>query len=133
MLTTRLRGEPDVDRAWILADSVEALAPGPRKEFFKLNSQMLVGGVLARAKQADSARAVVGRSLGNPEINPTRDLALYGAFVYAQLGDKDKAIDQLKVYFAANENLRAGYAQNPGWWFRGLASDPAYQRLVGAQ
>ncbi|HEX9166835.1 MAG TPA: protein kinase, partial [Gemmatimonadales bacterium] len=41
MLTTRAR-EPDVARAWRLADSVEALAPGPRKEFFRLNSHVLV-------------------------------------------------------------------------------------------
>jgi hypothetical protein len=65
-------------------------------------------------------------------MDPARNLSLFGAFVYTLLGDKNKAIDQLKVYFAANEHLRAAYAENAGWWFRSIQDDPDYKRLVGA-
>ncbi|MBS1241749.1 MAG: protein kinase [Gemmatimonadetes bacterium] len=97
MLTTRAR-EPDVARAWRLADSVKAMVPEARKPYFELNSNLLVAAVLARAGQKDSALALAGRSIGTAEISPTRDLSLIAAFTYLQAGDKDKAIDQLKIY-----------------------------------
>jgi serine/threonine-protein kinase len=128
MLTTRAR-EPDAARAWRLADSVTQRSPRPA--YYELNSKMLVAAVLARAGLTDSAAALVERSKGDAEISPTRDLNLFGAFVYRLLGDTDKAVDMLKVYFAANERMRATYAQEPGWWFRDIASDPKYRQLVG--
>jgi hypothetical protein len=78
---------------------------------------MLVAAVLGRAGLKDSAARVVERSKGNSEMNPTRDLTLFGAFVYAQIGEAQKAIDLLGVYLQANERLRAAYADEPGWWF----------------
>ena len=131
MQTTRRRDPPDVARAWRLADSVTAAAPAGRKRFLELNSHMLVAGVLARAGLKDSAARVVERSKGDSDINPTRDLALFGAFVYAQLGETAKAVDLLGVYLQANERLRAAYADDPGWWFRSIQGDPAFKRLVG--
>jgi len=132
MLTTRIRTPPDPARAWRLADSVAKASPANRKPYFELNSRMLVAAVLARAGLKDSAMAVVERSKGDPEMNPTRDLALFGAAVYSQLGETAKAVDLLGVYLQANERLRAAYADDPGWWFRGIAGDPAFKRLVGA-
>jgi serine/threonine-protein kinase len=130
MLTTRSR-EPDVARAWRLADSVVEMAPGPRKQFFRLNSNTLVAAVLARAGQTDSARRLAERSVGDAEVSPTRDLSLFAAFALLQAGDTTKAIDQLKIYFAANERMRTAYAQEPGWWFRGISEDGRYRQLVG--
>ena len=131
MQTTRLRDPPDIARAWRLADSVTAAAPAGRKRFLELNGHMLVAGVLARAGLKDSAARVVERSKGDSDLNPTRDLALFGAFVYAQLGETAKAVDLLGVYLQANERLRAAYADDPGWWFRAIQGDPAFKRLVG--
>ena len=131
MLTTKNRTPPDPARAWRLADSVAKAAPANRKQYFELNSHMLVAAVLARAGLKDSAMAVVERSKGDPEMNPTRDLALFGAMVYAQLGETAKAVDLLGVYLQANERLRPAYADDPGWWFRGISGDPAFKRLVG--
>jgi hypothetical protein len=93
---------------------------------------MMVAVVLARAGKPDSARHLVERSKGNAEIDPTRDIALFGAFAYAELKDRDKAIDMLKVYFAANPRARAAYAEDPSWQFRSLAEEPEFKRLVGA-
>ena len=132
MMTTKVR-EPDVARAWRLADSVKALTPSARQEYFELESHMLVAIVLGRAGLADSARHVAERSMGDAEIDPTRDLALMAAFAYSQLGDKAKAVDKLKIYLAANERLRQTLSEDPGWQFRAIADDPAFKQLVGAK
>jgi TolB-like protein len=130
MLTTPAE-KIDVARAWRLADSVSQMAPGNTKQFRTLSSNMMAAAVLARAGSKDSAARVVERSKGNAEISPTQDLALMGAFVYTLLGDTGKAVEMLKTYFAANERLRAVYAEEPGWWFRPIANDPKFKQLVG--
>jgi serine/threonine-protein kinase len=132
MLTTRIRKPPDVGLAWKLADSVTKAVPENRRPYFELNSHMLVAHVLARAGQKDSAMRVVERSKGNEDMNPTRDLALFGASVYSQLGEIDKAVGLLGVYLQANERVRQAYADDSGWWFRPIADSPAFKRLVGA-
>jgi len=130
LLTTRIR-DPDVTRAWQLADSVAVLAPRSRKTYWRLNSNMLVAAVAARARLADSARRIVSASKGDADIDPSRDLALFGAFAYVLLGDKPEAIDLLKVYLAANERRRQSFVEDPGWWFRDLAGEEAFKRLIG--
>ena len=134
LLTTRAR-EPDVDLAFRLADSVTVLTPGPRQEITRLQSQLLAAGVAARAGLKDSARRVIERSKGNAEIDPTRDLALIGAFAYALIGDnedKDKAIELLKLYILANERFRDGFRNEVGWQFRSLQDRPSFSQLKGA-
>ncbi len=128
---------PDISRAWLLADSVSAEAPAPQRQLWTLNSDMLVATVIARASKttpalADSARHLVQRSLGDPGIDPNRDLALYGAIAYTTLGDKQQAVDLLKLNFAVNPQRVAGYRQDPGWEFRSLQDYPAFQQLVGS-
>jgi len=130
MLTTRAE-QPDVERAWRLADSIKSMVPEARKAYFELNSNLLVAAVLARAGQTDSALSLTGRSTGTAEVSPTRDLSLIAAFSYLQAGDKAKAIDQLKIYFAANDRMRKAYAEQPGWWFQSIAEDPGFKQLVG--
>ena len=80
----RRRPRPISRRAWRLADSVTALAPTPQRQLWRLNSDMLVAAVIARASKttpalADSARHVAKRSEGDASVDPTRDVALYGA------------------------------------------------------
>ena len=128
--TTRARVTPDVARSWVLADSVTARAPESERPFRRMYSSMLVGWVLARAGQFDSARAVIERSKGNAEIDPTRDLTLLGAYAYAQLGDKEQAVNMLKAYLSANERRRNTFAADPGWQLRSVAEDPGFKRLV---
>ncbi len=106
--------DPNVGKAWRLADSLFKLTPEPDRPFQRLNGQMVVAAVLARAGLADSARHVAERSKGDAQIDPTRDLVESGAFVYTLLGDQDEALKLLKVYLAANPQRRSNYAEDPG-------------------
>jgi serine/threonine-protein kinase len=131
MLTTRSR-DPDVPRAWRLADSVVAMAPANQRPYQELHSRMLAAAVIGRSGLKDSASAVIRRSLGDEGLNPTRDLALFGAAAYAQMGEVDAAVDLLKVYLMANPRAREGLANEPSWWFQPIAQDPRFRQLVGA-
>jgi serine/threonine-protein kinase len=134
LLTTKRDTAANIDQAWKLADSMAALTPGARQEQTRLRAQTMVAVVIARSgKLADSARNVIERSKGNAEIDPTRDISLLSAFAYAQLGDKEKAVGYLKIYFSVNDRLRAGFANDPGWQFRSLVDDPGFRRVVGSQ
>lgn len=126
----------DVARAWTLADSAVAMMPPQGRELQRLNVNMLVAGVIARASRdqptlADSARRVARASEGNASIDASRDLALSGAFVYTLLGDNEAAVRMLKQYLAANPQRAKGLRDEPGWWFRGLETDAAYRQLIG--
>ena len=124
--------EPDVARAWRLRDSVTALAPGSQREFWTSTAQLLVAAVLARAKLADSARHVLQQSRGSAEIDPTHDLAEEEAYAYTLLGDNQAAFKALKTYWTANPNQQKAMADNPGWKFELLVSDPEWRKVVGA-
>ena len=54
------------------------------------------------------------------------------AFALLLAGDKVGAVGALKVFLAANPAQRKLFAKDPGWRFRDLAGDPAFQSLVGA-
>jgi serine/threonine-protein kinase len=135
MLTTRNK-TPDIAAAWRLADSTVARTPAPRRQLYRLNSDMYVAAVIARASKsqpalADSARHVAKRSEGDEKVDPTRDLALVGAFVYSLLNDRDNAIRLLKLYLASNSQIVETFRDDPGWWFRDLTPDPRFRQLVG--
>lgn len=136
MLTTK-NVTPNVSEAWKLADSAVALVPKPQQPGERLVHDMLVAAVLARASTqqpalADSARRVAKRSEGSAETGKTREPAFYGAFVYGLLGDKDDAIRLLKEYVAANPGKAEGLRSDPGWYFKGLESDPRWRQVVGS-
>ena len=136
LLTTRIE-EPDVALAWRLADSAVAAVPKGAQPRERLSENILVAAVLARASKnqpalADSARHVAKRSEGDASVDPTRDLAYYGAFVYTILGDKDEAIRLLKEYLAVNPTKAKSLRDDPGWWFRDISNDPRFQRAVTA-
>ncbi len=127
----------DIAQAWKLADSAVALLPeGGARELQRLNVDMLVAAVLARASKAtpalaDSARRVAKRSEGTAAIDGVRDLAWSGAFVYTLLGDVENAMRLLKEYVAANPQRVQGLRDEPGWWFRDIEADPRFRQLVG--
>jgi hypothetical protein len=93
---------------------------------------LIVAAVLARAKLADSARHVAQQSRGNTEIDPTHDLAEEEAYVYTLLGDHQAAFKALKTYWTANPDQQKAMADNPGWKFDALVSDPEWRKVVGA-
>ena len=130
LLTSRGK-DPDVQAARHLADSLVALASESSREMQELNGGMAVAAVMARAGQGDSARALARRSRGGPDIDPTRDLMIMDAFVHTLLKDPDEAFRSLKVYVAANPERRKALAEDAGWWFRDLTTDPRWRELVG--
>jgi len=131
MLMTSKAVDPDVDRAWRLADEVVRLTPERNRERRRLYQRIWVAAVLARAGLADSARHVVEGSKGDPEIE--RDLLGYQAMVYTMLGNKDKALQLLDRYLVANPAHREGFRKNLHWWWRGLQDDPRFDALIGAR
>jgi eukaryotic-like serine/threonine-protein kinase len=135
LLTARTT-TPDVPLAWQLADSIVQLTPGPTREYERHLSNLLVAAVIARAAQsqpplADSARRVAQRYEGDAILDPSGDLALYASFVYVILDDKPNTYRSLRSAIAANPNRATGLREEPGWWFRDLAGDAEFRRLVG--
>lgn len=124
--------EADVEVAWELADAITAGLGDHAGEEQTLNAHILVAGAIARAGLADSARAVLDRSRGNPQIDPTRELLLREAFVYATiLEDEDAAIANLREYLAANPDRIEGFREHGHWWWRDLRGNEDFRRLVG--
>jgi hypothetical protein len=80
----------------------------------------------------DSAKAVARTGTAGTDVDPTRFLFMQKAFALLLAGDQGGAVEALKVYLAANPDQRKLFAADPGWRFRDLAGDPAFQRLVGA-
>ena len=130
LLATRAK-DPDTTKARILGDSMVAVTAEQRRPLQRLHANMWNAAVFARAKQPAQARSLVTSSIGNAEVDPTRDLAFTGAFVYTLLGDKDAAIDLLKLYLSANPGRRRAFADDAGWLFRPLQDTPAFRQLVG--
>jgi len=128
--------EADADAAWALLGQVLERTPEHDRDFTRLQMQVLVAGALARASGgggtlADSARAVLDRSGGDAQVDPTRELLMTQAFIRTLLGDNQEAVELLQQFLAFNPERREGFAQHGHWWWRELRSDPAYQRMIG--
>ena len=124
---------PDVGLAWRLADEVVRITPERDRVRTRLYEQIHVAAVLARAGFADSARHVLERSKGDPDIDPQRELLGYQAFVRVMLGDKDEALRLLDQYLVANPKHREGFRKIVHWWWRPLQDDPRFKALIGAR
>ena len=128
----------DVKKAWAIADSAVNLVPPAAQPLERLTENMLVAAVMARASKegapayADSARRVVKASVGDPAIDQLRELAYFGAFVHAQLGDADQSLRLLKEFLAANPQRIESIRNEPGWWFKPIQDDPRFKQAVGA-
>ena len=125
--------DPDVGLAWQLAEEVVRLTPEPDRPYRRLYEQIYVAAVLTRAGLADSARHVLQRSQGDPQIDPQRELLGYVAFVRVMLGDKDEALRLLDPYLVANPIHREGFRKIVHWWWRPLQDDPRFKALIGAR
>lgn len=132
LMTTR-QEVPNVPRAWRILDSVLARTAPRDTAYQRAYDQTVLAAVLARAGAVDSARRVLQRSRGDAESDPSRDIAYVAAFSYTVLGDKANALEQLKLYLAANPSRRQGLADDAGWWFRPVENDPAFRQVVGSR
>ena len=130
MMTTR-QDSANPRLAWQLLDSILARTSPDQRAYQRLYDEAIVAWVLARAGAADSARHLLQRTVSDAATDPQHDIAYTKSMAYAFLGDKGAAVDQLSLYLAANPSKREGLAQDPGWQLVSLASDPAFQALVG--
>ena len=135
--------DPDAQAAWALLEDVLSRTPERDRQSARLEMQILIAGVLARSAQeggstaasagelTDSARAVLGRSRGDTEVDQNRELLTTQAFVRTLLGDNQEAVDLLQEYLTFNPERRVGFAEHGHWWWRELRSHPAFQRMIG--
>ncbi len=121
----------DVALAWRLLDDITKLTPTQMRAYGRVQAQIGVAAVLARAGLRDSARHVLGRSNAGPDIDPESELLGFQAFAYLLLGDRDMTFRLLKQQVAANPAHRAGLARSVHWWWRDIRDDARFKELVG--
>jgi DNA-binding SARP family transcriptional activator/TolB-like protein len=122
---------PDPRLAWTLVAELDRLYPAARARddgypYEPLYRRMLAAAVLARAGQADSARAVVARLRAQAAADPELRLPLLydEAYVALFLGDRAGARRLLERYLAERPAFRASVARDAA--FRDLfAADAA--------
>ncbi|HEY6925462.1 MAG TPA: serine/threonine-protein kinase, partial [Steroidobacteraceae bacterium] len=120
-----------VDSAWEFFAELRKVTSPEDWPLERLDGQITVAAVLARAGLVDSARHLLDRSQGNSQIDPAQDLLFREAFVRTLLHDNDRALELLRRYLAGHEERRADLAKDYQWWFRNLRSDPRYRQLAG--
>ena len=133
MLLTTKAADPDVDRAWHLANDAARLSSERSRPFTQLLGQIFVSWVLARAGLPDSARHVLERSKGNADVDPQKELLGYEAVGRVMLGDKDEALHLLNEYLIANPKHREGFRKSVHWWWRPIQNDPRFKAIIGAR
>jgi uncharacterized membrane-anchored protein len=115
---------------WSTYDAYVKASPANLQEMDKLKGKMMVALALVRANQVDSAKALAEASQGDPQVDPRGELTNLAAVVYAQTGDKDKALELLAKFLAANPQQQAVAANDQSVWMKDLRSDPRYKALV---
>jgi TolB-like protein len=123
---------PTIPEAWATAQRFVEISPERARPLREREAQMLVAMAIHKAGNTDSAKKVLERARGNPQLDPERELVSYEAFIRAQMGDVDTALDLIKQYLAAKPEHREGLAQSQSWWWRNIKTDPRFRELVGA-
>ncbi|MEO8030884.1 MAG: serine/threonine-protein kinase [Gemmatimonadota bacterium] len=131
-LMTMKQREPDPTLARNLADSLLRMTPEADTAFAGPQARVLTAVVLARAGKRDSARRILTRNRDNSDFDPQYDLSYISTFAWLMAGDTTEAFNNLKAYLVANPARRHTFADDPGWWLRGIQNDPRFKQLVGA-
>ena len=127
-----LRGQkPDIPKLWRLLDQNVALYPPSDRDFRRRRGQLLVAMGLANAGLRDSARNVALRTRAGADVDPTRDLVYVEMLLRNLLGDRDEALQLLKLYLVTNPQDKITIARDSTWWLRGMRDDPRFKTLVG--
>jgi eukaryotic-like serine/threonine-protein kinase len=131
MLTTKAES-PDPAEAWRLVDSIRALTPASDSARASRHARIVAAAVLARANLADSARRVLERSRGTPEIDPHRELQGDEAIARIFLQDYDEVVRLVESYLAANPDHRKGFATKTSLWWKDpkLQAHPRFKALI---
>jgi hypothetical protein len=107
-----------------------ALYPPAQREYRRRRGQLLVAMAIANSGNKDSARAVALRARAGADVDPTRDLVYVEMLLRNLLGDRDEALQLLKLYLVTNPQDKVTIAEDNTWWWRGLRDDPEFKRLV---
>ncbi len=120
--------EPEIDRAWALADSVLLLSPPHDHEQLRLLGQIWAAAAIARAGLADSAVATSARvrAAASGPLQPWMDY--YAANVHLLAGRRDAALALLGDFLGAVPQRKEYVASD--WTFEALWDDPRFQALV---
>jgi serine/threonine-protein kinase len=122
--------EPDLGRAWALADSVAQRAPESRRAFETHLARLIVGGALARAGLKDSARHVLDSARAGRDVDPEQDLPGYEAVMRIILGDHQDAIALLTNYVLVNPTHEFTAGRDLHWWWRPLRDFPEFRAVM---
>ena len=122
--------DASIERARELAAGLEARSGPEEQALDRSLDQMLVGGVIAHAGQADSARAVMERARLTPDMDPDLEIMGYEAVVRSVTGDHQEAISLLGRYLTANPGHSFRVGTDFHWWWRPLRDYPEFQSLV---
>jgi len=122
--------QPDIARAWALADSAAALVPEDDRAFEAHLARLIVGGALARAGLADSAKHVLVANRVPPRQDPKLELTGYEAIMWTILGEFQEAVSLLKSYVAVNPTHEFSMGRDLHWWWRPLRDVPDFQAVA---
>jgi TolB-like protein len=137
LMSYALPGEPpDITKALKLVTEFADLSPPQARELNLKRGYAYLALALARAGQADSARAILQKSRAAPDIDPLREVAQIESIAHTWIGDKEVAVRDLADYFAANPGTLDAYrdqartGQLP-WFHQQLLEEPRFRSLVG--
>ncbi|HWP38930.1 MAG TPA: protein kinase [Gemmatimonadales bacterium] len=126
--------QADVGKAWALARRMDSLTTGaPDSALLARDVRIFVGGVLARAGQADSARAMLLANRAGRDIDHEQRLAVREAIMRVLLGDLDEAVELWRRYALANPDHKIDPTVFTHWWWRPLRDHRGFQSLTRAQ
>ncbi len=128
--TTNIR-PPNVAEEWRLLGEVQKLTPKSEWPLEGRQMTMVVAVPIARAGMIDSARRVIVRARAGPDVDPRGELTGAEVVIRALIGDKDEALNRLKIYLTAHPEHRIGYTRHRTWWYRSLQDDPRFKAIVG--
>jgi serine/threonine-protein kinase len=122
----------DITKAWALVEDLHKRTPDAAWPLAGRVGRMWTAAVIARAGLSDSARHVLAANRGNDAIDPDGELLGAEVYVLQLLGDRDQAIERLKLYLSEHPEHRAGLAESRSWVWRDLHNDARFRDLVGA-
>jgi serine/threonine-protein kinase len=132
MYTTPLQ-QPNLDSVWTYEQRYIAMFAPKMRPYKTKFAEVLVGGALARAGLADSARHVLDRAHPTPSEDPSREIEGYEAVMRVMIGtpaDKDAAVRLIEDYLTVNPEHRAGFAKRITWWWRPIQENPRFKALI---
>ncbi len=90
--------------------------PAAARAYYESTGMILIGGVMARAGQADSARALWREARVGSDVDEQRELRSLEAAMRVLVGDHDEAVDLLEQYVMVNPGHFSSNSRLHWWW-----------------